>query len=37
MDLAQDHVQWWTSVLAVMNLWVLLPEYDVENSIMEAA
>jgi hypothetical protein len=26
MELAQDHVQWWASVLAVLNMWVLLPE-----------
>jgi hypothetical protein len=26
MELAQDHVQWWTLVLAVLNLQILLPE-----------
>jgi hypothetical protein len=26
MELAQDHVQLWTLVLAVFNMWVLLPE-----------
>ena len=26
MELAQDHVQWWASLLAVLNLCVLLPE-----------
>jgi hypothetical protein len=26
MELAQDRVQWWTLVLAVLNLGVLLPE-----------
>jgi hypothetical protein len=26
MKLAQDRVQWWTLVLAVLNLRVLLPE-----------
>jgi hypothetical protein len=26
MELAQDRVQWWTLVLAVLNLRVLLPE-----------
>jgi hypothetical protein len=26
MELAQDHVQWWALVLAVLNLQILLPE-----------
>jgi len=26
MELAQDRVQWWALVLAVLNLCVLLPE-----------
>jgi hypothetical protein len=26
MELAQDRVQWWALVLAVLNLRVLLPE-----------
>jgi len=26
MELAQDHVQWWALVLAVLKLCVLLPE-----------
>jgi len=26
MDLAQDRVQWWALVLAVLNRYVLLPE-----------
>jgi hypothetical protein len=25
MEMAQDHVQWQTLVLVVMNLWLLLP------------
>jgi hypothetical protein len=26
MELTQDHVQWWTLVLMVLILWVLVPE-----------
>jgi len=26
MELAEDHVQWWALVLAVLNLCVLLPD-----------
>jgi hypothetical protein len=27
MELTQDRVEWWTLVLAVVELWVLLPQH----------